>query len=190
MKKLNKKYSVRGVIRQGASQVQVYRAHTRSERGNAFLMYMLLFPVLIGTMGFGMQVSINQYIRTTLQSSLDQGTQSAVSLAVNGNSANRNVSISQGVAEKARQIYDLNRAQKVGAFICDPGAPKTGGKIIKPKSGCSYVEKKWTVTYKGGQPYLRMEVREQSKNIWGRIFGSKYQEYNIISEARITRSTG
>ena len=190
MKKNVNFHAARTLVSRGMKGVLNYRSRIKNERGNSFLMYFLLMPVLVMTMGFGMQVSINQYIKTTLQSSLDQGTQSAVSLAVNGGAGNKNVSISEGVASTARVVYDLNRTQKVGGFICDKNAPKTGGTVIKPASGCNWVETSWTVTYKNGQPYLRMEVREQSKNIWGSIFGSSYQEYNLISEARITRSTG
>lgn len=159
------------------------------EAGNAFLMYMLLMPVLVFTMGFGMQVAINQYVKTTLQSALDQATQSGVSLAQNGGIANRNVSLSAGIMDQVRKVYDTNRAEKVGSLICRNTLPKGGTTIITPTSGCVWGENSWTIYYKNGQPYLKVDITDYSTNLFGAVFGSSTQEYHIISEARITRSS-
>jgi hypothetical protein len=189
--KISRKPTTHSPLSYIRSKMELKNSAEHRENGTAFMMYFLMIPVLVYTMGFGMQVSINQYVRTTLQSSLDQATQSAVSLAENGGHANRNISLSAGIIDKAHSLYNINRINKVGGFVCPIAATEyraAGDKIINPPSGCSYIESKATITYKYGKPFLRIETKNASKNIFGAVFGSNFQQYNIISEARITRS--
>lgn len=164
------------------------------ESGNAFLMYMLILPVLVFTMGFGMQVSINQYIKTTLQSSMESATQSALSQSQNGTSANNNVSIAAGIKEEIRRIYDINRWDKLGQLICFNSIPASSGsavgETITPRSGCKYKEIISKPTVKSGQLFYSVQIVEHSKNIFGVVFENSTQTYNIIADARITRSSG
>lgn len=174
------------------------RITRKDESGNSFLMYLLLMPVLVATMGFGMDISINTYTQNTLQSSLDQATQSSVSLARNPDVTSNTVSLYEELRQQVRNIYDANRMGKLANLACQGERGRAwyqgelGGEQVTPPSGCGYTEVSVNITLGGGgsyrEQYLTAEVVEYSKNSFMAMFGIPYQEYHIRSEAVITQA--
>jgi hypothetical protein len=166
----------------------------KAEEGNAFLMYMLLMPVLVLTVGFGMQIGINQYVRLSLQSSAEAAVQSAATLAQNGGLSGANVSLSAAVADKAKELYAKNRLNNIGGLVCGIKTSEywtgTFGERVSAPGGCDYINIFTSIYYRNGQPYIRMVTANGSHNTFGAIFGTDVQSYTISAEARITRSGG
>jgi len=166
----------------------------QDESGNSFLMYLLLMPVLVATMGLGIDVSINTYTQNTLQSALDQATQSTVSLAKNPDATHSNVSLFEEMKQTVRRIYDQNRIGKLANLACQgqdtPWSDEGGVKVVPP-SGCGYTELEVNIVSGGAgnrDQYLTASVVEYSKNPFSGMLGFPFQEYHIKSEAVITHA--
>lgn len=157
------------------------------ESGNTFIYYMLLLPVLFITMSFSMQVSMNQYAKTTLQSALDQATQSALSASNNGGGR---ISVSSDVVPKIRQVYDANRTSQVYNLLCqnlpEGNSGFYGKKIVSGKSGCQWREGIYQLSFNGTQPVVRYTLTDYTKNLFATAFRSESQSYNLESKASIT----
>lgn len=170
----------------------------RNEEGNSLIIYILLMPVLVLTMGLGIDLAINTYTQNTLQSALDQATQSAVSEANNPTATTQSVSLYTDMKVTVEKIYDANRIGKLANLACQ-GTSTTpwysgplGGSHITPPSGCGYNEVSFKIVDTGSganrTQYLTSEVVEYSKNSFLGMLGLPYQEYIIASQATITRA--
>ncbi len=148
-------------------------------------------------MGLGIDLSINTYTQNTLQSALDQATQSAVSLAQNPTSSSQSVSLYDSLKYTVENIYDANRIGKLANLQCQGTTTlpwysgNLGGQHIMPPSGCGYTEVNMNIVNGGPgnrTKYLSTEVVEYSKNSFLGMLGLPYQEYIIASQATITRA--
>ena len=175
-----------------------------NERGNSSLVwYILLAPLMVVLMGYGIDTSIDTYTKNTLQQSLDQATQAAVSMAANpgyDDNTGNDVSVITPKAEAAvldtfLTVYDANRTGQLSNLICQTSRSplSSEGTLYIPKSGCGYTIVKLNITGSGTNTrakYLEVEVIETSKNSFLHMIGIPTQDYILSSRAAITSANG
>lgn len=154
------------------------RARLRDEASNSFALFLIMLPVIMGAFGIGLDMSRNVYIRTTLQNGLDMATVSGAGVTtVNQDGV---VDIDEEDAIKAVEtVYAQNRP----AFMeCIGDNSRITG------TGYHKCWKQW-----GGitvnRAYLQYGVRERSKNAFLPVIGVKWQDYHIVSQARVNQQT-
>lgn len=171
-----------------------------NERGNSSLVwYILLAPLMVVLMGYGIDTSIDTYTKNTLQQSLDQATQAAVSMAANpgyDDNTGNDVSVitpqaKQAVLDTFLRVYDENRTGQLSNLICQTqrSASVSEGNLYIPQSGCGYTIVKLNITGSGTNTrakYLEVEVAETSKNSFLHMIGIPTQDYVLSSRAAIT----
>lgn len=172
-----------------------------NEQGNSSLVwYLLLTPLMVLLLGYGIDTATATYTKNTLQQSLNQATQAAVSMAANpGYEDNTGDDVSvitpeakQKVLDTFLQVYDENRTGQLNNLVCQTArssATSEGSLYIPSKSGCGYTIVKLNITGSGTNTrakYLEVEVVETSKNSFLRMIGLPTQNYILSSRAAIT----
>lgn len=172
----------------------------KSEAGNSSVVwYILMTPLMVLLLGYGIDTSLATLTKNTLQQALDQATQSAVSLAANpgkdGNTTN-NVSIitpqvETKILDTFHQVYDANRMGQLTNLICqnDTPMPDTAGQVHVPNSGCGWSEVTLRIVNGGTgnrERFLEAEVIEYSKNPFLSMINLPTQKYTITSQATIS----
>lgn len=174
--------------------------HSKNEEGNSSLVwYILMAPLMVLLLGYGIDTSLATLTKNTLQQALDQATQSAVSLAANpgkdGNVTNDVSVITPQVETKIldtfHQVYDANRMGQLNNLICQNNnpQPETPGTVYVPNSGCGWSEVTLRIVSGGvgnREKYLEAEVVEYSKNPFLAMINLPTQQYTITSQATIT----
>lgn len=179
------------------------RFKNSNEEGNSSLVwYILLTPLMVLLLGYGIDTSLATMTKNTLQQALDQSTQSAVSLAANpgtdGNTTN-NVSVitpqvEQKIIDTFNNVYDANRVGQLTNLICqnsETAVTASAGTVFVPNSGCGWSQVKLEIVSGGTgnrEKYLEAQVVEISKNPFLAMIGLPTQEYTLSSKATITSS--
>lgn len=171
-----------------------------SEEGNSSLVwYVLLAPLMVLLLGYGIDTAIATYTKNTLQQSLDQATQAAVSMAANpgyDDNTGNDVSVITPKAKEAvlttfLKVYDKNRMGQLSNLVCQTARSPIAseGSLYIPESGCGYTIVKLNITGSGTNTrakYLEVEVVESSKNSFLGMIGLRTQDYVLSSRAAIT----
>ena len=169
------------------------------ERGDTFILYFMLFPVMFAFFGLAVDVAAANYTAGTLQSALDTATQSAVAQSQTTASKAPTLTLAQA-KEKIYHVYDANRTgnQKIPFLACQgtnvPYANSQGQ--IRPTSNCGFTVNSISVTPTstvGGKVVrnvVKVSVTEYSKYMFLYVIGMEYQKYNITSQAFLTTGRG
>lgn len=171
-----------------------------NERGNSSLVwYIILTPMMLVLLGYGIDTATATYTKNTLQQSLNQATQAAVSMAANpgyDDNTGADVSVVTPQAEKAvldtfLKVYDQNRSGQLNNLVCQPATNAIAGvgEVIVPASKCGYTIVKLNITGSGTNnraKFLEVQVIEFSKNPFLGMIGIPTQKYDISSRAAIT----
>lgn len=170
------------------------------ESGNTLVLYIMWFPLLMFIFGLAVDSSVATYMNSTLQSSLDAATQSALSRANNpgldGNSSNKPELTSAKAQSYVNEIYDVNRKPKSNFIICQTNViqPKNekfaNPKKITPTSGCAWTQGNFTLNKHNGQISIQTSIVEQSGTTFMHVLGVDKFTYVIKSEARVTYKVG
>ena len=149
----------------------------REERAaTSLVMFIMFFPVIVGSFGFGIDVARNIWVRSSLQNAVDTAVVGGA--AVTRTSAG--LVIVDGRWDKApaevRKLYARNRADNPG-LKCFPGGPVYGTPITK----CWATESLSTT-----DDSANFGVREQTTNAFLMFLGQPTQEYNLKGHAEIS----
>lgn len=159
----------------------------RGEKGNTLIMVIMLMPIMLMCLALGIETSLSNYTKNTLNSALDQATQSAVGQAVNGNATQQNINLGPNLLATTNRLYDLNRTDKLRNLLCDVSiTPGSDGSVVSPASGCKWRMTSWRVYTKNGNQYFEVKLHDYSVPPFGTILNRGYQSYTITSTARVT----
>ena len=173
---------------------------SKRESGSTLVLYIMWMPLLIGVFGVGVDSAIGAYTQSTLQSSLDTATQSALSRAVNpgtnGNTTFKPKLTTEAARNYTISFYDTNRSGGENPFLqCqtsimtpseDAEITYRDFKFVSPPSGCGYTEGTFRMTTSGNKVELTTNVLETSSTVFLHAIGVPELKYNITSSARVT----
>lgn len=179
------------INRRRALSLQAYM-QDRREEGNTFIMIIMLMPLMLVCLAFGLQTSLNNYTKNTLQSALDQATQSAVGQAINGDGTQQTIRLGSDLLANTNRLYDKNRIEKLNNLLCSINGitPGSDGVVTNGGSGCAWRQTSWRIYTKNGNQYFEMKLHDYSRVPFGTLLDQGYQTYTIVSTARITGTSG
>lgn len=160
------------------------------ERSNSMILIILALPMLVAAFGLGADVAKNTFLRTQIQSNLDQATASAAS--VTRTLENPSMPGSYRVLidltparATARQVYALNRKDHGGLKCTGPRTPVAGTSEVF----C------WRELGRPPQPgsvdwQIRYEVIETAPNFFLNSVGLDEQDFRVKSVARVAPRNG
>ena len=155
----------------------------RDERAaTSLVMFIMFFPLIVGSFGFGVDVARNIWIRTSLQNAVD--TSVVGGAAVTKISSAGQVVVDGGPgADQAqaeiRKLYALNREDNPG-LKCFPGPPVLGTTLTQ-----CWTEPPLSLIITANS--AKFSVHEQSTNAFLMLLGSPTQEYNLKGHAEVAR---
>jgi hypothetical protein len=178
--------TARRVARLGWVWLRDPEARREERAASSLVVFIMFFPLIVGAFGFGIDISKNIWIRTSIQNAVD-------SSAVGG--AGVTVIDKKGVllVDKAlapgqmRKLYALNRAD-------NPGLSCKGDRVlIKGTSEvrCWTGEKAQADKDPATGLYTRtlFVVHEESKNAFLGFLGQPIQKYWLQGKAKVSRAT-
>lgn len=170
------------------------KAKNKNERGEAtFILWFMMMPILIAFTGLAIDTSIAAYTRTSIQSALDDATQSAISSSRNPPTGTTPQLSAAQAKTVIYRVYDLNRKQsgKIPFLLCQGSQVSyaSGQTHVVPTSGCGFSQKKFTYSTSGGKNTVSITVTEYSSNIFLHMIGVPHQAYTVTSTARLTKQT-
>jgi Flp pilus assembly protein TadG len=140
------------------------------ENGNAFIMYLLLLPLLMGFFGYAVDSGISYYTRTGMQNALDSAAiAGATQVNYNGSGT---------------YVIDVNRA-KAQAMAAMKVSLQQYPNIECKEYNCYNLNAVIVHNVAGRGDVLQLTITEHSKTMFLHIIGQKEQAYNLKSEARI-----
>lgn len=163
----------------------------RREEGNTLIMVICLMPIMLMCLAFGIQTSLSNYTKNTLQSALDQATQSAVGQAINGDGTQQTIRLGDNLLANTNRLYDINRRDKLNNLLCTMSiTPASDGAITNGGSGCPWRQTSWRIYTKNGNQFFEMKIHDYSRVPFGTWLDQGYQSYTIVSTARVTGTSG
>ena len=152
----------------------------REERAaTSLVMFIMFFPLIVGSFGFGVDVARNIWVRTSLQNAVDT--------AVVGGAAVTTTRAGQVIVDgrpgkakaEVRMLYARNRADNPG-LKCFPGGGTVAG-TMPPITRC------WTnESLSTTDDSANFGVREQTTNAFLMLLGQRTQQYNLKGQAEIS----
>jgi Flp pilus assembly protein TadG len=140
------------------------------ENGNAFIMYILLLPLLMGFFGYAVDAGISYYTRTGMQNALDSAAVAGAA-QVNYNSS-------------GTYVINVDRA-KTQAIAAMKVSLQQYPNIECKEYNCYNVNATILHNVAGRGDVLQLTLTEKSKTLFLHIIGIREQSYNLKSEARI-----
>jgi Flp pilus assembly protein TadG len=167
----------------------------QSEAGNSFILYFMLMPLLFAFFGLATDVAGAEYVKGSLQSSLDAATQAAVAA-----SSNPPTGTTPGLTiDQARAtVYSVFEADTNNVpFVACQGTTvpfKAGNTPVAytetngTPCGFSVGSFTYTPNAAAGQNAVTISVTEYSKYLFLAMIGFDYQTYNLQSSAVLTQA--
>lgn len=154
----------------------------RDESGNAFVLFLVVLPVVLGAFGIGFDTARNAYVHQSLQNALDMAT--VAGAARTTTDGHGDVVIDHHAAtDTIREIYAYNRYNGPGVSCIGHGGVALPGRAVTmcwvEPNGAPHISAT-TITY---------TVREQSRNMFLKLVGVPIQTYTLTSTAQINLRT-
>lgn len=144
-----------------------------AERGNSFLMYILLFPVIFTFFGLALDTGISYYTRVGIQSAADSAALAGSTQFNNG----AYFTLNQPRADAtAKSIYGDNRKEYPN-LLC------AYGKQCYSFTSEVYNQNRGSTTTRNN--VYRITIQEKSRTLFLNFLGMSDQSYTIKAQARI-----
>lgn len=142
----------------------------REERAaTSLVMFIVFFPLIVGSFGVGVDVARNIWVRTSLQNNVDTAVVGGAAVTTN----ERGFHIDAGPAQaEIRKLYKMNRADNPG-LKCFSGPYCWQEPFGAPVIGVPPLEATYT-------------VREQTSNAFLQLLGQPTQQYNLRGHAKVS----
>lgn len=151
----------------------------RDESSNAFALFVVMLPMLLGAFGIGLDVSRNIYIRTELQNALDLAVVGGAAEVKHNPSGDIRIDAAQAISTTER-VYNANRAH-AAKLEC------TGTGSLDGVLGGRRCWKVWNDVVSVNGVEFTYGVVERSRNAFLPVIGSSlaYQDFKIVSHASL-----
>ena len=167
--------------------IKWFQAKIKDEFGaSSFIIVIMLLPLLVGTIGLGIDMSHGVYARQNVQNN----TQSAVVSAASQRLLNSSKIDYTAAFNVAMQMYTANRENFKKTLICATPGDLRGGEQLMGGT-CKWILVKFVVTNPAvGNATVFMQVREKTPNAFLSVFKVSSYQINASATGRVAAAFG